>query len=275
VDPSIVITLKTEWEVLKPTKTFCEGSMLPLMGVLDTNVHIKKLNLKGAGMHNRKPDAGNGNSNARSLRHILKRNKVVDTLDVSNTGLDNDGLHELCEVIKDNSTITELNLSRNHFSATGCEELSHALTTNEGLRYLDVSRNALGFRSIQQLQVGSTWRRKQPFKKVDHCTTVLSGNGECIAGAALTSYRSRGHVLVVYSLYHAHLSLVDTCTQEVLNSMTHGIGFIFSVIGTILLMTKASQHDKTPYHFWGCLIFSASLQLLFLFSTLFHRYIYV
>ena len=41
VDPSVVITLKTGWHVMQPTKSFCEGSMLPLAGILDKNEHIK------------------------------------------------------------------------------------------------------------------------------------------------------------------------------------------------------------------------------------------
>lgn len=41
VDPSVVISLKTQWEVLQPTQAFSEGSMLPLAGVLDGNKHVK------------------------------------------------------------------------------------------------------------------------------------------------------------------------------------------------------------------------------------------
>ncbi|CAN0510979.1 unnamed protein product [Laminaria digitata] len=41
VDPSVVISLMTQWDVLQPTQAFSEGFMLPLSGVLDTNKHIK------------------------------------------------------------------------------------------------------------------------------------------------------------------------------------------------------------------------------------------
>lgn len=41
VDPSVVISLKTEWDVLQPTRGFGAGSMLPLAGVLDNNKHVK------------------------------------------------------------------------------------------------------------------------------------------------------------------------------------------------------------------------------------------
>lgn len=59
--------------------------------------------------------------------------------------------------------------------------------------------------------------------------------------------------------------------EEIMNSLTHGIGFIASVVGTILLMTKASIPEASPYHFWSCTIFCCCLMLLYLSSTLYHR----
>lgn len=51
VDPSVVIALKSDWNILQPTKNFSEGSMLPLMGVLDSSDHITKVNLANVGMY--------------------------------------------------------------------------------------------------------------------------------------------------------------------------------------------------------------------------------
>lgn len=56
-----------------------------------------------------------------------------------------------------------------------------------------------------------------------------------------------------------------------MNSLTHGLGFIASVIGTTLLMTQASKPEAGPYHFWSCAIFSFCLMMLYLSSTLYHR----
>ena len=51
VDSSVVIALRTGWTILKPTKSFNEGSMLPLLDILKTDKTIVKLNLSSAGMH--------------------------------------------------------------------------------------------------------------------------------------------------------------------------------------------------------------------------------
>jgi hypothetical protein len=33
--------LRTRWHLMQPTKSFCEGGMLPLFGILEHNDHIK------------------------------------------------------------------------------------------------------------------------------------------------------------------------------------------------------------------------------------------
>ncbi|CAM9725919.1 unnamed protein product [Pylaiella littoralis] len=152
VDPSVVVSLKTEWEVLQPTMAFSEGSMLPLAGVLDSNKHVKKLRLRGTGSTRRRAVAGGGNSNARVLRHILSRNDTVELLDMSNTGLDADGMRELCTALKENSSLTDLNLSRNRFGEEGAALLEGTLDSAPALTSLDVRSNALGYTSIAKMQ---------------------------------------------------------------------------------------------------------------------------
>ncbi len=51
VDSSVLISLKTEWSLLQPTKNFSEGAMLPLMGILDTSKTITKVNLANVAMN--------------------------------------------------------------------------------------------------------------------------------------------------------------------------------------------------------------------------------
>lgn len=60
--------------------------------------------------------------------------------------------------------------------------------------------------------------------------------------------------------------------EEILNSLTHGLGFIASIVGMILLMSAAAEPGTTPYHFWSCLLFSLCLTILYLSSTLYHSF---
>lgn len=51
VDSSVLIALKTKWSLLQPTKTFSEGAMLPLMGILDNSQFVTKVNLSNVAMN--------------------------------------------------------------------------------------------------------------------------------------------------------------------------------------------------------------------------------
>lgn len=50
VDPSVVIALKTGWSLLQPSRKFTEGSMLPLMNILDDYPSLTRLNLSNITM---------------------------------------------------------------------------------------------------------------------------------------------------------------------------------------------------------------------------------
>ena len=210
VDPSIVISLLSGWEIIQPTKEFKEGALLPLIEVLKTNDHVKKIRMASSSMHDtRIRSAGNGNANARALGMILKTNTSIEDVDLSDTGLDNDGISELCDAIRINSSITKLNLSSNHFNEIGADRLRQALAENKAIKYLDISRNALGFQSISALV-------------------------NCCSPKKMTIETSGNFVF-----------------EEVLNSVTHGIAFLFSVVGSILLITEVSDGSKySDYHFW-------------------------
>jgi hypothetical protein len=98
----------------------------------------RSISLSGAGTTNVKGAPGNGNSNARVLHQVLLSNSTVELLvcapvpardprrsphshlprqDISNTGIDDDGIHEVCEGLKKNSSVTHLNISRNSFTS--------------------------------------------------------------------------------------------------------------------------------------------------------------
>lgn len=174
--------------------------------------------------------AGNGNSNARALSSILQNNKSIKELNLSNTGLDDDGLRELCDAIRGNETLTELNLSSNHFGEAGAASLTEALTFNSSIKKLDLSANALGFRSIDALL--------------------------CACAPKQLSVLTAGNFVF----------------EEILNAVSHGIGFIFSVVGANILVSEAAAVYHTDYHFWACVLYSFALMFLFLSSCLFHSF---
>jgi len=58
--------------------------------------------------------------------------------------------------------------------------------------------------------------------------------------------------------------------QEVMNTVTHGLGIALALIGTILLSERV--RGKSAVHVFSCAVFSISLVVLYLSSTLFHSF---
>lgn len=57
--------------------------------------------------------------------------------------------------------------------------------------------------------------------------------------------------------------------EEVANSITHGLGVIFSIIGLVFLLNK-SITQGTCWHIVSCSFYGGSLLLLYIISTLYH-----
>jgi len=58
--------------------------------------------------------------------------------------------------------------------------------------------------------------------------------------------------------------------QEVMNTVTHGLGIALALIGTVLLSERV--RGKSAVHVFSCALFSISLVVLYLSSTLFHSF---
>ena len=60
--------------------------------------------------------------------------------------------------------------------------------------------------------------------------------------------------------------------EEILNSVSHGIAFIVSVVGANILISDAVDIYRTDYHFWACVLYSFAPMFLFLSSCLYHSF---
>jgi len=57
--------------------------------------------------------------------------------------------------------------------------------------------------------------------------------------------------------------------EEIVNSVTHGIGLVLSVVGFVVLLVLAIMHG-TAWHIVGCAIYGSTLICLYAASTLYH-----
>ncbi|EGQ8300535.1 hemolysin III family protein [Vibrio parahaemolyticus] len=59
-------------------------------------------------------------------------------------------------------------------------------------------------------------------------------------------------------------------SEELANTITHGIGMIFGIVGLILLLIKAINHQADTLTVTSMAIYGSSIIVLFLASTLYH-----
>ncbi|QLE32378.1 hemolysin III family protein [Vibrio parahaemolyticus] len=59
-------------------------------------------------------------------------------------------------------------------------------------------------------------------------------------------------------------------SEELANTITHGIGMIFGIVGLILLLIKATNHQADTLTVTSMAIYGSSIIVLFLASTLYH-----
>ena len=63
----------------------------------------------------------------------------------------------------------------------------------------------------------------------------------------------------------------QSASEELANSISHGIGFVAALIGTPILLLAAFRHGGTGF-FLGTIVFTSTMVLLYLGSTLYHAW---
>jgi len=62
---------------------------------------------------------------------------------------------------------------------------------------------------------------------------------------------------------------IQTHAEEIINTITHGMGLIFSIPATIILVLLARTHGNR-WHVIGCALYGSSLILMYTCSTMYH-----
>ena len=81
-------------------------------------------------MYLRFRSGGNGNSNARVLNTILKKNTVIEEVDLSFTGLDDEGIEEVRRGLIITSQMLSLNMSVSEYAILCYAMLCYAMLSS-------------------------------------------------------------------------------------------------------------------------------------------------
>ena len=100
----------------------------------------------------------------------LKTNSVLQTLDLSKTGLSSEANY-LADALMINSTLKELNLNYNQLGPQGAKHLAEALKTNSALQTLSLRGNELGADGTKHLS--QAIKTNSTLKKLEYAATRL------------------------------------------------------------------------------------------------------
>jgi len=149
-DPATSTTLATGWWLLAPSLGFGRGGLLPLIDVLAESKSITELKLRADGERGASPAA-----DARALAEILKRNQSLETLDLSQCGLDDVSIEELAQGLRESSLRTLILTENYTFGDDACAALAEAVRQAPSLERIDVSNNSLYFPGVSKISTAS------------------------------------------------------------------------------------------------------------------------
>jgi len=100
------------------------------------------------------------------------------------------------------------------------------------------------------------------------CSTLYhySGVADHLYFSSKTLREGEGYV---YRTANDYSTEVQTFAEEILNTITHGMGLVLSIPAAILLVLLARRHG-TIWHMYGCGLYGASLIVMYTCSTLYH-----
>jgi hemolysin III len=181
-----------------------------------------------------------------------------------------------------------LNLSKCRLGLSGVLVVARLLANPQcKLEELDLSWQRLGSNGARAL-VGAL-RASSTLRKLRICNCMLSSKaGECFVELLQSGMESTPlkildmqSNLLGYQMCHTLYKLaaeqgIDVCLDgnrvfdEVLNAVTHGIGFVLSIHGNVFMGSEI--RDKPEYYAYGLVPFCIAMIALFLSSTLYHSF---
>jgi len=240
-DAGVLVALRFGRSKLRTSESFTDKGVLPLVEVL---LHFPELKNQF-----RVLDFSHGaisSHGAVALGEMMKAvDHSVEELNLKNNKLGSHGARAIVNALIDNSITKVVNLRGCWIGERGGVYLSRKLLTNKStaLTTLDLSLNAMGYRGM---------------KAVD---------------GALARRTAHGLDVMEVDLHGNNLN------AEIGNAVTHGIGFIFCILGSIFMgMHTAARglqepNGLTPIRHTLCIsVYCVSLCVLYISSTLYHSF---
>jgi len=156
-----------------------------------------------------------------------------ERIEMQNNPIGGHGAKALASALSQCETVKHIGLRRCCIGTVGAAAIASELLEKDGnqsLSFLDLSTNHTGLQGVVRVK-RSVLTRRRP-----------------------VSIRMEGNIVLA----------------EILSSATHGVGVLLSIVGSFLLMSRASKQSST--HQVAAGVYAISLVLLYITSTLYHSF---
>ena len=256
INPGVLTAIRFSLPTLRVSGSFFDADMLALVEILLKHCNgalsfIRRLDFSIAGKEGKSSSVGGGGGSGKkgfrshgayALSRVLKVSKFIAEVYIPNNRIGPYGAVAIFEAARENATLKTLWMKGCRIGERGALAFADQICSEESLSVLqevDLSINRIGFRGCFAIERALKERMER------------------------SSQTEEFKDILVY--LDANMVL-----QEVMNSVTHGLGIILAVVATCLL-TKRVQGLPSHYVI-SCAIYSTALIVLYTSSTLYHSF---
>jgi hemolysin III len=243
VNAGVLTTFRFSLPSLRVSGSFHDADMLALSEILlrygnGPLKYIKRLDFslssKEGKLHGK---AGFRSHGALTLSKVLQGAEHIEEVLLQRNRIGPYGAAAIFIACADNSSIKKIVMRRCSAGERGALAFAELVVTSQvtGLREVDISANGIGFKGSVAVEKALTERAAR--EDLHPMTVDMEGN-------------------LVF--------------QEIMNGVTHGLGIMLAMIGSSLLSKRVQ--GMSHRHYVSCAIYSTSLIILYLSSTLFHSF---
>lgn len=255
LNPGVLTCIRYSLPTLRVSGSFFDADMLALVEILLKHCNgalkfIKRLDFSVAGIEGRSMHGSGGGNNkkgfkshgAYALSRVLAVSEFVSQVNVSNNRIGPYGATALFEVLGENDTVESLQMKGCRIGEKGALAFVEHICVDgkqSALKEVDLSLNRIGFHGCYAIE--------RALKKMS------------------VAFADDQKSLPPTVNLDANMVL-----QEVMNSVTHGLGVVLAIAGSCLLTRRVQ--GLPSHHVISCAIYSMALIVLYTISTLYHSF---
>ncbi|KAL7558661.1 hypothetical protein ACA910_010036 [Epithemia clementina (nom. ined.)] len=277
LNAGVLTTIRFSLPCLRVVGRFHDADMLALAEILFKYVNgplsfIKRLDFGLAGPQHHAPPRWTGHISkgmhshgALTLAKVLQMSRYIQEVFLNRNRIGPYGASAIFIACSTNPVISKLYMRRCRVGERGALVMAEVLlpSTVTALQEVDLSANCIGVKgcfAIEKALLERQQRQRQAAKT--SATRQGSHNDE-----SNDDGDDDDDDLPTMTIdLEGNLVL-----QEIMNAVTHGLGILLAILGSYLLTRRASRQDDYR-HTVSCAIYSVSLIVLYLSSTLYHSF---